>query len=100
MFISDRSGPIRQRTINEWSIPGNELAIIIPPPPLSAARPAATHTETRRKNDFVLSEDLNRIIRDFEDDVEEMDGLGQGEGNEDDGGGPEDEMDDEEVSTS
>ena len=49
---------------------------------------------------MVVSEDPNYVSRDFEDDVEEMDGLGQGQGNEDDGGEPKDEIDNKEVSTS
>ena len=91
VFLGDRSGSARQRTLTDWSSFGtgeganaaDNSSAASTPITLTAATSAATFQRC-----VVPDEDPNRAL-----DIDEEDELlGQGEGQEDDGGNDDDEM--------
>ena len=92
-MLTDKSGPIRQRSLYEWGLGGNTN---LPANPPESATPSPTPAAIKRQRDqcVIPDEDPDRPIS--EGDGEEdgyFDLMGDGEGDEDDGGEDEDNLD-------
>ena len=97
-LLTRNLGPQRQTNLDEWSLPGS----VNTPKATStqeAAKPSTASVSGHKHQVHCILplEDPNRVIIDGEDDEDELSGLiGEGEGDEDDGG--DDNMDDGEGS--
>jgi hypothetical protein len=92
LLLTDKSGPIRQRSLFEWGLDGNTK--MPPANPMATSSPICTPIKRPCDQCVIPDEDPDRPIS--EGDREE-DGhfnlMGDGEGDEDDGGEDEDDLD-------